>query len=1035
VTHCNECNQENPPEHRFCSGCGHRLAVVCSVCGSHGADGAVFCSQCGSRLPGRGSDAAPGSGATPAGDATATEAGDRRQLTVLFADLVDSTRLSASVDAEDWREAVQTYQAESSRIVERYDGHVSQLLGDGLLVFFGYPRAHERDAEHAVRAGLEIVDAMPRISEILAGKLHEPLRARIGIHTGQVVVGAMEVGATKWSMAFGPTPNLAARVQGIAEPNTLVISESTRRLVIGAFVTEALGALAFKGVDAPVQCCRVVRPAGVRSQLDLAGRATPLVGRTLEVGLLLDRWAKAQSGGGQVVLVSGEPGVGKSRLILAMQEELVAEPHTWLEARCSPYAVGTPFAPIVELLTRAIGILETDDDATKLRKLEGRAGLDGVANSETLSVFARFLDIAHPDVPQIQLSAEAFREATINGLVSWGLALTEQQPVVMLVEDLHWCDPSSLDFLDVLIRQLPTARLCLVMTARPEFQVPWPASSHFSPLAIGPLTAPQVARMIDHLSEGRKPWITARVVARADGVPLHVEELAKMLLDDGGRPFSDSDDETAIPATLEGSLMARLDRLETGKRVAQIGAVLGREFSHDQLQMVMGEDLPDLAAALRELGKSGLLFVRGLAPRATYTFKHALVQDAAYRSLLTRDRREFHRRAASALKALSPAAFERHPELPARHYTEAGEWKHATPLWLAAGRKAALASANREAINHLQKGLAAVARLEESAERAQQELNLLLALGPPLMATRGYADPEVEHGYVRARELCRTLGEPPELLPAMFGLWTYHCLRAKHVAGCALAEDMIRLAERARDPALTVESGLAIGANLFYLAKFEQSEQHLARSIRSYDRQRDAMHRFIYGQDPAVAAHAYQALDLWLLGRGEEAQAASRRSLEQGQACDHPFTLSYALAFAAWFERLRGDAAACFALTERLLPLSSEREVALYTTVGTILRGSAMIDLGQSGEGLQVLLRGLKEYGDTGSSVILPYWLALLADGYRALGRYDDGAQALERAFDAMNATGERWCEAELHRYSEILLRARGAPANAAERE
>lgn len=506
-----------------------------------------------------------------------------------------------------------------------------------------------------------------------------------------------------------------------------------------------------------------------------------------------------------------------------------------------------------------------------------------------------------------------------------------------------------------------------------------------------------------------------------------------MLLDDDGHTLTDAEIETAIPATLEGSLMARLDRLETGKRVAQVGAVLGREFSHEYLKAVVADDVPDLDIALRELGRSGLLFVRGVAPRATYTFKHALVQDAAYRSLLTKDRREYHRRAADALMSVSPATLERRPELLARHHTEAGDWAHAAPLWLAAGRQAALASANREAIDHLQKGLAAVAHLPESSERVQLELDLLLTLGPPLMATRGYADPDVEQGYVRARQLCRTLGEPPELMPAMFGLWTYHCLRAKHVEGCRLAEDMVHLAEREGAPALAVESGLAMGANLFYLGRFEESQRELACSIHSYDRERDVLHRFVYGQDPSVAAHAYLAFDLWLLGRGEQARAASRRSLEEARASDHPFTLSYALAFAAWFERLRGDTAACLALTEELLPLSSEREVSLYSSVGTILRGSALIDLGRAEEGLQVLLRGMKAYGDTGSSVILPYWLALLADGYRVVGRFDEARATLDRAFEAMDSSSERWCEMQLQRYRSLLLEAAGPPAEAAD--
>jgi class 3 adenylate cyclase/predicted ATPase len=1023
VVQCPSCSHHNAAENRFCIACGRSLAVVCAACATPAAAGAVFCAQCGARLEGGASSA---SIETPSAESFA---GERRQLTVLFADLVDSTRLSSAVDAEDWRDAVQLYQAECTRIVERYEGHVSQLLGDGLLVFFGYPRAHERDAEHAVRAAIEITRAMGEMSKLLAASIGEALRARIGIHTGHVVVGPMEVGDTRWSMAFGSTPNVAARLQGLAEPDTIVISESTRRLVVGAFVTEAMGEQELKGVDGAVRCYRVVRPAGVHSRLQ-AAPAIPLVGRKLEVGLLLDRWAKAQGGNGQIVLIQGEAGVGKSRLVAAMQEELEAEPHTWLEAHCSPYTVGTPFAPIVELIERAIGILDSDDDASRLRKLVDRAGLDDIRSDEMISVFARFLGIEDADVPETQLSADAIRDLTISGLVSWGFKLTEQQPVVMFVEDLHWCDPSSLDFLSALVEQVPTVPMCLVMTARPEFQSPWPTSLHLSPLAVGPLTDAQVSRMIDHVcgDNGLRAALRARVIERADGVPLHVEELSRMLLDESVATGGKDGDEKAIPATLEGSLLARLDKLETGKRVAQIGAVLGRVFTHEQLGAVAAGDVPDLVEALRELGKAGLLFARGLAPRASYTFKHALVQDAAYKSLLLKDRREYHRRAAHVLRTLSPVTFERHPELPARHYAEGGDWTSAAPLWLEAGRKAALASANQEAIQHLRRGLVAVSKLDESPERTQMELECLLALGPALMATRGYADPEVEQDYARAHELCRSLGEPPELMPAMFGLWTYHCLRAKHSSGQRLADDMVRLAARTGDPGLVVESSLAMGANLFYLSKFEDSLSHLERSIETYDPERDAMHRFVYGQDPGVAALAYLALDQWLLGRSDQAESASRRSLEQGRASDHPFTLSYALTFAAWLERLRGNAEACLALTEQLLPLSSEREVAVYLTVGTILRGSAMISLGHTVEGLGVLVRGIEEYGHTGSSVIVPYWLGLLADGYRASGDTAAASASLDRAFLTMETTGERWCAAELQRVRTSLLQGNAGP-------
>ncbi len=498
--------------------------------------------------------------------------------------------------------------------------------------------------------------------------------------------------------------------------------------------------------------------------------------------------------------------------------------------------------------------------------------------------------------------------------------------------------------------------------------------------------------------------------------------------DDGARRLLAA---AAIPLTLEGSLLARLDRLTTGKSVAQIASVIGREFSYNLIADVADCDPQSLDVGLRELVKAGVLFVRGSGAHAEYIFKHALIHDAAYGSVLKSARRHYHHRVATALRARIPPVAERMPELAARHHTEAGDWDDATTYWLRAGTRAVQASANLEAITYLEQALECLEHVDPSPLRSSRELEILLALGPPLMATRGYADERVERGYLRAHAILDELGEGPELLPVKFGLWTYHCLRAKHVAGRELAERMTRRADELDDDGLRVEAGLALGANLFYLGEIRASAAALRRSLALYDTQAHAMHRFVYGQDPGVAAYAYEAFDLWLLGDPQSALASSRRGLELARTLDHPFSLTYALTFAAWFHRLRGDVATCFDLASELHSLASERQVALYRAVGRILLGSSTAELRSPDEGLPILESGLAEYERTGSSVIVPYWQALLADAYRRSGRIDEGLAAIESGLDTLAKTSEHWCRAELHRVRADLLDAAGVEPTA----
>ena len=988
------------------------LARRCADCGHDSPPAARFCSNCGVRLV----DVSGGG----AGD------GEKRHLTVLFVDLVGSTRLAAGVDPEDWRDTIRAYQDAAVAVCARYEGHVAQLLGDGILIYFGYPKAQEDDAERALLAGLGITEAVEKLGALASG---EHLAVRIGVHTGPVVIARMGSGENSETLAIGHTMNVAARLQGIAEPGTVVASEATRRLASGQFVTRDLGTPQLKGIDDVIRAHCVLRPSGVRSRLEQASQLTPFMGRDLELGKLLARWDRVHDSKGQVVVVSGEPGVGKSRLMLALRHRVADKSHTWLECRCARQSASSAFAPIRELIQQGLDFVVADTQAQKLAKLTRRLGSDGLPTEQALPVLASFMELGSAALAH-GLSAEALRERTLHFLVEWGVSMSNDQPVLMLVEDLHWCDPSSLEFFDRLIARTPQHRMLVLMTSRPEFQPPWQALPNFTPVPLGGLPSEHARAMVAHLcaSASLPTGAYERIVARADGVPLHVEELTKMLQESRSGQFGGQLDDLAIPETLEGSLMARLDQLNHAKTVAQVASLLGREFDYKLLEAVSQIEPASLAVALRELVSSGLVFERQSGGDVHYIFKHALIQDASYQSVLKSNRRDYHGRTARALQSLYPTLVERQPELVARHFMEAEDWLAATQHWLQAGLLAVRTSANKEAIAYLQSGLACVRRLAHSPQHTQLELELLLTLGPPLMATRGYADEDVERGYRRARELCRQLGEPPAVFPVLFGLWTYHCLRAKHGAGRELAADLTQLAEGANDDSLRLEADLAMGANLFYLGEFDQARLRLARSIAAYDARRDEPHRYLYGQDPRVGAHGYEALDLWLLGQTRQALESSEKELVYARALDHPFSLTYALTFAAWFHRLRGDVDRCQQLGQELQQLATERGVAVYRAVGVLLSGSAMVEQGQLQEGLAVLESGMAEYRQTGSSVILPYWDGLYADALRQAGRLDEAQAALDRGFLAMRLTGECWCEAELYRFGAVLLAARGAP-------
>jgi class 3 adenylate cyclase len=712
---------------------------------------------------------------------------ERRQLTVLFCDLIDSTSLASQLDPEDLRKVVGAYQETCAKVIARFEGHIAQYLGDGLLVYFGYPLAHEDDAQRAVRAGLGIVEALSQLNTYLGQEQGVHLAVRLGIHTGLVVVGDVGGGARQEQLALGETPNLAARLQGIAASNTLVISAATYQLLGGFFACQSLGTPLLRGVVQPLEVYQVLYESMARSRLEVAGRAglTPMVGREQEVGLLLERWAQVKDGLGQVVLLSGEAGIGKSRLVQVLKEHVASEPQAWLTpCQCSPYHQNSALYPMIDLLERlALRFDREESPQQKLSKLEGFLVQYGLPLAEAVPLFASLLSLPLPaDYAPLTMSPQQQKQQILHAFLTILLRIAAQQPVLFVMEDLHWVDPTTLELLSLLVDQGPTARILTLFTFRPDFSPPWTGRSHLTQVTLPRLQRRQAAEMTGRVAHGKAlpAEVVEQVVAKTDGVPLFVEELTKMVLDSGLLQAREERYELtgplpplAIPTTLHDSLMARLDRLAAVKGLAQLGATLGREFSYELLQAVAPWDQETLRRGLQQLVEAEFLYQQGLPPQATYLFKHTLIQDAAYQSLLKSTRQQYHQGIAQVLEGQFPNICETQPELLAHHYTEAGLLEQAIPYWQRAGQRAIQRSANLEAVGHLTKGLELLKKLPDTPERAQQELDFQLALGPVFHAVKGQGAPEVEQTYARARELCGQVGETLQLFPVLWGLWRF----------------------------------------------------------------------------------------------------------------------------------------------------------------------------------------------------------------------------------------------------------------------
>jgi class 3 adenylate cyclase/tetratricopeptide (TPR) repeat protein len=860
-------------------------------------------------------------------------------VTVLFCDLVDSTRLSQQLDAEDYRAVVRAYQDVTVTALHPYDGYVAQYLGDGLLVYFGWPTAHEDAAARAVYASLAIIEALQPLNDTrLAPQYGVRVQVHIGLHTGMAVIGAMGSGDRHEQLAMGDTPNIVARLQGLAQPNTVVLSAATARLVQGTFTLEDLGLHHLKGITEPLGVARLIGATAAPSEADeLTSPTGPfLVGRDEEVGLLVRRWEQSKAGLGQVVLLSGEAGIGKSSLVQALRTHVSHAEVTRLAFRCSPYHTNSTLYPVITLVQQVLRFTREDVAETKLAKLEQGLQRYRLPLAEVVPLFMALLSIPLPDgrYPALTLPPQRQRQQTQDALVGWLMAEAEYQPVLAVWEDLHWADPSTLELLGLLIDQAPTVPMLHMLTFRPEFTPPWLARSHLTPITLNRLERPQVGALIAHLAGGKAlpGEVIEHIVAKTDGVPLFIEELTKMVLESGllqeeaeHYRLTGSLSTVTIPATLQDSLMARLDRLPQAREIAQLGAVLGREFAYELLRAVTPLDEATLQAGLAQLVAAELLYQRGRPPRARYMFKHALIQDAAYASLLRSTRQQVHQQVAQLLEARFPEIVETQPELVAQHYTAAGCTEQAVGYWQRAGQQASDRSANLEAASHFTTGIELLKALPETPEHTQQALSLHIALGAALQIAKGHAAPEVEHAYNQARALCQQVGETPELVPVLFGLWRFYNLRPQLHTARELGETLLRLAQRADDPALAVIAHYALGATWCFLGALPAARQHLEEAIACYTPDQRRAPVFRIGQDLGVGCRAHAARTLWLLGYPEQALARIHEALALAHALSHPYSLGFVWGVAAFVSQFRRDVPAVHEQAEATVALSIEQ--------------------------------------------------------------------------------------------------------------
>lgn len=1040
--HCSSCGFDNPGKMRFCGQCGAPLETACSHCNFYNPAHFKFCGQCGAPLL-----PYPPLSIPLISPSLPTSNAERRHLTVMFCDLVGSTALSEQLDPEELREVLQAYQQVAAEVIDRFDGHIAQYLGDGLLIYFGYPLAHENDPQRAVLSGLGIIAELGHLNTNLEqGILRQritPLQIRVGIHTGLVVVGDIG-GERREQLALGETTNIAARLQQMAKANTVVISAATYHLVAGFFTCRLLGRYMLKGFSRSMETYQVLHASRAYSRFEAAltvAGLTPLVDREEEIAVLLDRWEHVKAGQGQVILITGEAGIGKSRLAQVFKERVTGEPQIWLHCHASPYHQDSRLYPIIELLQRLLRFRSKDTPEQKLNKLELALKLYDMSLPEIVPLFTSLLSLPLPPTyTPLDLTPQRQKQLATQAFLTILSKLSALRPVIILIEDLHWIDPSTLEMLDALVDQLAELHVFCLFTFRPEFSPPWTRPVYLTQLNLTRLPRSQVETLIRHITGGKAIPVELRqqIIAKTDGVPIFVEELTKMVLEldqlqegDDNYQLISSLPQLAIPATLQDSLMARLDRLGPAREVAQLCAILGRVFTYRLLKAIALAGDAGLQDNLAQLVEAELLYQQGLPPQAAYTFKHALIQDAAYRSLLRRKRQFYHRQIAQVLTEQFPETARSEPELLAYHYTSAGLFQQAITYWQLAGQRALLYSANLEAANHFKKALELLTALPETSERLEQELQLQIALGAPLLMTKGYGASDVEAAYDRARELCQQLADKPQLSSALFGLWVFYLARGRHQTAFELAQQLMQLSEQTPDPTLQLQAHQALGISYLNLGQLSLARAHLEQGLALYKPGQHGIRQTstYVGADRGVACLSHLALTLWLLGYPDQALNRCQEAVRLADELGHAYSRVFALFFAAWLHQYRWEADFTHTYAAAAISLAFEHDFKLLEPLASIMEGWVLTEQGQLELGLEQMFQSLAQYRTTGAEIGHLHILTLLAQAHAKLEQIEAGLAVLNRALQLIQEKSERFCEAELYRLKgELLLKqSRGA--------
>jgi class 3 adenylate cyclase/tetratricopeptide (TPR) repeat protein len=976
-------------------------------------------------------DGGPGRIETPAVPlpTTAPREAERRQLTVMFVDLVGSTELSTRLDPEDMRELMRSYQNTVAGEIVRFEGHVAQFLGDGVLAYFGWPRAHEDEAERAVRAALAVTAATVRLKTPNDGRL----QTRIGIATGRVVVGDLiGEGSGQRHAVVGETPNLAARLQGIAEPDTVVIAEATRRLLGDLFNLRELGPQQCKGIAEPTLAYSVLAERAIETRF--AARhtdgASPLIGRDQELALLIERWQQAKATEGQVVLLGGEAGIGKSRIAEAVVEAVRGEAHYLLRYQCSPYHADSALYPVIQQIVHASGMAEGEGIERSLDRLEGllaEASDDPLVATPLVAALLGIDGTARYGAST--LTPQQRRSRTLAALADQLVGLARKKPVLWVVEDVHWIDPTTLELIERTLDRIQGARALALITARPTFVAPFANHPVVTRLALNRLGRAATQAIVDRITSGKclPEGLVDEIVARADGVPLFVEEMTKAVIESG--VLREEEDAyhldgplhaLAIPTTLHDSLMARLDRLQPLKEVAQTAAVIGRRFDHRSIAALSALPEAELTDAMQRLVETELIFRRGMPPEATYLFKHALVRDAAYESLLKAKRIALHGRLLEILEACGDAA----PEVMAQHAEAAGLMETAVRYLIKAGELAAARSASKEAISHLRAGLGLLAACPELPSRVALELDLQSILAAVLMLTKGYASEEVGTVSKRTVELCMQMGGDADVMAAtLWRAWLFNYTRANHDAATEIAEDLVKRMDPVVDPYARIVAHVPLGLSLFGLGRLIEANANLNHAAESYANFKGVPISPRYGMDVGAAGLAYRSWGLLLLGYPDQSRTCLDELIAIFEKLNHPFTTTRALYWCAAISAARKDWQATLDFGRRSIEVAEQYEYELPLVVCLVLSGVASSYLAPESRWLHNIQEGVASYQRSGARAQVPYFLTLFAEALMHDGKNDRATEVVSEAKRLMDETGEAHVGAEIYRIMGDLSR------------